>query len=64
MLDPATLESIKPNNRLVPYIKEPIIKEYLTEDQKLLVNPQLYGFSLGDKTWGKEPRHFETRDVS
>lgn len=27
--------------------------EDMTEERKLLLNPLLYGFSLGDKTWGK-----------
>ncbi|PNP56836.1 hypothetical protein THARTR1_03134 [Trichoderma harzianum] len=50
VLDPTTLNRVQPNNRFVPHISRSLSD--LTDDQKLLVNPMLYGFSLGDKIWG------------
>ncbi|KAL6695661.1 P-loop containing nucleoside triphosphate hydrolase protein [Trichoderma pleuroticola] len=50
VLDPTTLNRVQPNNTFVPYISRSLSD--LTDDQKLLVNPMLYGFSLGDKIWG------------
>ncbi|KAF4461135.1 P-loop containing nucleoside triphosphate hydrolase [Fusarium albosuccineum] len=52
MIDPVTLEEIQPRNLLVPVIRKPLLIDNLTSEQKLLLNPVLYGFSLGDKTWG------------
>ncbi|QYS99756.1 AAA family ATPase [Trichoderma simmonsii] len=50
VLDPITLYRVQPNSRLIPQIFQSLSD--LTDDQKLLVNPVLYGFSLGDKMWG------------
>ncbi|KAL6821724.1 P-loop containing nucleoside triphosphate hydrolase protein [Trichoderma sp. SZMC 28015] len=50
VLDPITLSRVQPNSRLIPHIVQSLSN--LTDDQKLLVNPVLYGFSLGDKMWG------------
>ncbi|KAL7794070.1 P-loop containing nucleoside triphosphate hydrolase protein [Trichoderma afarasin] len=50
VLDPTTLNRVQPNSRLIPHIVQSLSD--LTDDQKLLVNPVLYGFSLGDKMWG------------
>ncbi|OPB46311.1 hypothetical protein A0O28_0064320 [Trichoderma guizhouense] len=50
VLDPKTLNRVQPNSTLIPHIVQSLSD--LTDDQKLLVNPVLYGFSLGDKMWG------------
>ncbi|KAI0424044.1 P-loop containing nucleoside triphosphate hydrolase protein [Xylaria sp. FL1042] len=52
MIDPVTLNKSVPNNTIVPVIRTPLIEEKLTPDQKVLLNPLMYGFSLGDKIWG------------
>ncbi|KAM7216375.1 P-loop containing nucleoside triphosphate hydrolase protein [Rhypophila decipiens] len=52
MVDPVGMEEMLPMNKVVPYIRTPIQPESLTDDQKILVNPLMYGFSLGDKVWG------------
>ena len=50
MLDPVLLGEIRPNNSTLPDILKPLSE--LTDEQKLLLKPVLYGFSLGDKIWG------------
>ncbi|KAK8852332.1 ATP-dependent zinc metalloprotease FtsH 2 [Apiospora arundinis] len=52
MLDPVVLNRHHPNNTLLPDIKRPISRNQLTSELKMMFNPLLYGFSLGDKTWG------------
>ncbi|TDZ32480.1 26S proteasome regulatory subunit 4 [Colletotrichum spinosum] len=53
MLDPATLTHLRPmNNNLVPRIQTQMRRKDLTDEEILMVNPLLYGFSFGDKTWG------------
>ncbi|KAJ4002769.1 hypothetical protein NW766_012699 [Fusarium irregulare] len=41
-----------PINIIVPFVREHLAEASLTNEQKLLINPLAYGFSLGDKTWG------------
>lgn len=53
MLDPVIYDQLQPNNSLVPRIYKPMRREVLTAEHKMMLNPVLYGFSLGDKTWGK-----------
>ena len=53
MLDPVIYDQLQPNNSLVPRIFKPMRREVLTAEHKMMRNPVLYGFSLGDKTWGK-----------
>jgi hypothetical protein len=53
MLDPVTFDRLEPNNSLVPRVYKPMRREILTAEHKMMLNPVLYGFSLGDKTWGK-----------
>ncbi|KAK7705528.1 hypothetical protein SLS64_007895 [Diaporthe eres] len=50
VLDPVTFDQVRPNNRLVPRIALSVSD--FTDEHKLLVDPVLYGFSLGDKIWG------------
>lgn len=52
MLDPAAFDLFQPNNKIVPTVNNPISTDEVTDDQKILMNPTLYGFSLGDKIWG------------
>ncbi|KAH8890557.1 P-loop containing nucleoside triphosphate hydrolase protein [Thozetella sp. PMI_491] len=52
MIDPVTFDQIVPNNGVVPVIRTPVAEAALAEDQMVLLNPLLYGFSLGDKIWG------------
>lgn len=52
MIDPVTFDGTVPKNELVPGIRTPLVPDQLTPDQKALLNPLLYGFSLGDKIWG------------
>ncbi|KAL3442972.1 hypothetical protein BJX65DRAFT_312274 [Aspergillus insuetus] len=52
VLDPATFDNMIPNNRLVPLIRAPIRPQQMTDDQKLLLSPVLYGFNLSEKRWG------------
>ena len=53
MLDPETLESTEPSNRLVLGGMEAIKIKDLTDERIMTISPKLYGFSLGDKVWGK-----------
>lgn len=53
MIDPITFNQIEPNNAIVPIIRRPITGRNLSDDEKILLNPLLYGFSLGDKLWGE-----------
>ncbi|KAK5997570.1 hypothetical protein PT974_02933 [Cladobotryum mycophilum] len=50
VIDAATFERVKPNNQLIPYVGQSL--DDISDDHKLLINPVLYGFSLGDKVWG------------
>jgi adenylate kinase family enzyme len=52
MLDPEAFRTFDPNSKLAPHIKSPIAITDITEEHKMLLNPVLYGFSLGDKIWG------------
>ena len=52
MIDPVTFVQIVLNNAIVPVIHTPLVETDLTENQKMLLNPLAYGFSLGDKIWG------------
>ncbi|KAK3358144.1 P-loop containing nucleoside triphosphate hydrolase protein [Lasiosphaeria hispida] len=52
MLDPVAYDMFYPNNKLTPVMDTPVTASNLTEEQKMLLNPVLYGFSLGDKIWG------------
>ncbi|KAI1738087.1 P-loop containing nucleoside triphosphate hydrolase protein [Xylaria scruposa] len=52
MIDPVTLNKIVPNNTIVPAIRTSLVAENLTPEQKMLLNPLMYGFSFGDKIWG------------
>ncbi|KAH9220381.1 hypothetical protein DL95DRAFT_329576 [Leptodontidium sp. 2 PMI_412] len=52
MLDPVIFDQLQPNNTLVPRVFKPMRREVLTAEHKIMLNPVLYGFSLGDKTWG------------
>lgn len=62
MLDPVTFDQLQPNNKLVPRIYRPIRREVLTAEHKMLLNPVLYGFSLGDKQWGMFVRRMLPED--
>ncbi len=53
MLDPVTFNQTRPNNSLIPPRIMQTLSGELSEEQKLLLKPVLYGFSLGDKAWGK-----------
>ena len=62
MLDPEIFDKLSPENEYitVPSVK-PLNKDKLTEEQIMTVNTLLYGFSLGDKLWGKlDIRSFPT----
>ncbi|KIL83582.1 hypothetical protein FAVG1_13202 [Fusarium avenaceum] len=52
MIDPVVFDQTMPNNGIVPRIRKPLSEARLTDEQKLLINPLAYGFSLGDKIWG------------
>ena len=52
MIDHAVYNQIVPENQMVSNILSIIPVENLTEDQILTLPSMLYGFSLGDKTWG------------
>ena len=52
MLDPISYKRFCPNSVLTPVVSAPVDPSDLTEEQKMLLSPLLYGFSLGDKTWG------------
>ena len=53
MLDPEISEKLNPSNDAiaVPMVR-PFNKGKLTDEQIMTVNTTLFGFSLGDKTWG------------
>ena len=53
MIDPKSLETLKPKNRVVPGISGSILPDQLTGNQKLTLSSMVYGFSFGDKVWGK-----------
>jgi len=52
MIDPVTLVDINPSNELLPDYMESIKTTNLSQEQIMTISPKLYGFSLGDKTWG------------
>lgn len=52
MIDHAVYNQIVPENDMVSNIVSIIPAGKLTEDQLLTLPSMLYGFSLGDKTWG------------
>ena len=52
MLDPVTLGDTEPSNGLLSDSMESINTTNLSDEQIMTVSPKLYGFSLGDKTWG------------
>ena len=55
MLDPEIFDKLNPENEtiVVPMVR-PLNKNKLTDEQIMIVNTLLYGFSLGDKIWGKQ----------
>lgn len=58
MLDPEIFDKLVPDNEtiVVPDVK-PLNKDKATDEQIMTVSTLLFGFSLGDKTWG-EPDSF------
>lgn len=52
MLDPVTFARVRPTNYIVPAISQLNQPGKLTAEDKILLCPVLYGFSLGDKKWG------------
>ena len=52
IIDHAVYDQIVPENEMVSKISGAIPLEALTDDQILTLPSMLYGFSLGDKTWG------------
>ena len=59
MLDPEIFDKLNTENEsiCVPMVKQ-LNRNKLTDDQIMTVNTVLYGFSLGDKTWGKQRTGF------
>lgn len=54
MLDPETWERMEPNNSAVPSVEAITSKALMEDNEKLmLLNTMVYGYNLGDKTWGK-----------
>jgi hypothetical protein len=64
MVDPVVFREIMPNNAIVPHIHKPLAGASLTDEQKLVINPLAYGFSLGDKIWGKFDTILYNADVN
>lgn len=52
MLDPKIFDQVLPNNDHVPVIRNRLRRENMTDEHRLMMNPVVYGFSLGDKMWG------------
>ena len=52
IIDHAVYNQIVPKNEMVSMLTTAIPLEALTDDQILTLPSMLYGFSLGDKTWG------------
>ncbi|KAL7795822.1 P-loop containing nucleoside triphosphate hydrolase protein [Trichoderma ceciliae] len=52
VIDPVRFYHVQPENEILPVICSPIDTESLSLEQKILLNPLLYGFSLEDKQWG------------
>ncbi|KFY42027.1 hypothetical protein V495_04682 [Pseudogymnoascus sp. VKM F-4514 (FW-929)] len=52
MLDPKIFAQVLPNNDHVPTIRNTLRRENVTDEHRLMMNPVVYGFSLGDKMWG------------
>lgn len=61
MLDPEIFEKLNTDNEtvVVPTVR-PLNKDKLTDEQIMTVNTNLFGFSLGDKIWGK-PDHMTSK---
>ena len=58
MLDPEIFEKLVPENlEIVVQQVRPLNKDKATDEQIMTVSTLLFGFSLGDKTWG-EPDSF------
>lgn len=55
MLDPEIFDRLNPENESIetPMVR-PLNKNKLTDEQIMTVNTLLYGYSLGDKIWGKK----------
>ena len=54
MLDPEIFDKLNPENETITVTEvRPLNKNKLTDEQIMTVNTLLYGFSLGDKIWGK-----------
>jgi hypothetical protein len=53
MLDPVSLLQTQPESGLRPGKFRPLRRGELNDDLRLTMSPKLYGFSLGDKTWGE-----------
>lgn len=54
MLDPEIFDKLVPfNNYIVVPRVRPLNKDTLTDEQVMTVSTLLFGFSLGDKIWGK-----------
>lgn len=54
MLDPQTWERTQPDNSAVPSIDTIATKSLEdSDDLVMLLSSYVYGYSLGDKTWGR-----------
>lgn len=61
MLDPKNFDQVLLNNDHVPVIRNGLRRENVTDEHRLMMNPAVYGFSLGDKMWGELCRHSSER---
>lgn len=55
MLDAKIFDEVLPNNEHVPAIYKKLNRNDLTQKYRLRMSLILYGFSFGDKMWGKRP---------
>lgn len=54
MLDPQTWDRTRPDDDAVPSLDSMSMKSLTDDDGKvMLLSSLVYGYSLGDKTWGK-----------
>lgn len=54
MLDPQTWDRTQPRDDAVPSLDAMSMKSLTDDDGKvMLLSSLVYGYSLGDKTWGK-----------
>lgn len=53
MLDPLALIKMKPMNQLIPHLAKAVPEEKLGDDEMMLRNSKIFGFSLTSKKWGK-----------